>query len=172
MSKAPLGVLMRVEQVVETVAAALTGLSALLIFVGVVLRNLFSISPAWVIEAPIYTFVWAAFLVLGGTFQRGLHLGLDVIVAALPASLQRAFAIFSIVAMIIIAATLMWLGLALSIEQFEMGAATNTALQMPLYLVTAAMPVGFALLLLRGLVDLAARKYREAPNPAPTEAGL
>lgn len=165
-------ILIRVEQAIEALAALLTGVSAILIFVGVVLRNLFSVSPSWVVEAPIYTFCWAVFLVLGGTFQRGLHLGLDIMIAGLPPQAQRFFAAFCTLAMGVIAGLLMWLGADLVIEQFKIGATSNTALKMPLYMVTAAMPIGFAFLLVRAVADLIARKYRDAPTITSSEASL
>lgn len=164
--------LLRFEQLVEGVAAFLTGLSAALIFLGVVLRNVFELSPSWVVEAPIYTFVWAVFLVLGGTFQRGVHLGLDIVVATLPAPLQRGFAVFCALAMVAIAATLVWLGLGLTLEQISIGAVSNTALKMPLYVVTAAMPLGFALLLVRALADIVGFWRREEDKLVPPKTGL
>jgi TRAP-type C4-dicarboxylate transport system permease small subunit len=173
MTGAQPGFLLRFEQVVEDAAAILTGVSAVLIFVGVILRNLFDLSPSWVIEAPIYTFVWAVFLVLGGTFQRGLHLGLDVIVAGLPARLRSAFALFCLVAMGATAAMLVWLGTRLTFEQYAIGAISNTALKMPLYTVTAAMPIGFALLFLRAVVDILTFRHRAAAAAAaPPDASL
>jgi TRAP-type C4-dicarboxylate transport system permease small subunit len=143
-----------------------------LIFVGVVLRTLFDLSPSWVVEAPIYTFVWAVFLVLGGTFQRGLHLGLDVIIASLPVPLRRAFALFCLVAMVATAGMLVWLGAQLTYEQFSIGAISNTALKMPLYIVSTAMPIGFALLLLRAAVDIFTFRHRDTAAVAPPEASL
>jgi TRAP-type C4-dicarboxylate transport system permease small subunit len=166
------GLLLRFEQVVEDLAAILTGISAVLIFAGVVLRNLFDLSPSWVVEAPTYTFVWAVFLVLGGTFQRGLHLGLDIIVASLPAQLRRAFALFCLVAMAATAGMLVWLGARLTYEQFSIGAISNTALKMPLYMVSAAMPIGFALLFLRAAIDILTFKHRDTAVVPPPEAGL
>lgn len=158
------GWLRRIEGGAETLAAVLVALSAVLVFLGVLLRNVFGTSPSWVVEAPIYTFVWAMFLVLGGTFQRGLHLGIDIIVARLPVGTRRAFAIFGSIAMALIAAILMWLGADLVIRQFVIGAVSNTALRMPLYIVSAAMPIGFGLLLLRAVADVMTRGSDDTPD--------
>lgn len=169
MSKTRPGLLMWIEHFVEGLAALLTAVSAVLIFAGVVLRNIFNTSPSWVVEAPVYTFVWAMFLVLGVTFRRGLHLGLDIIVESLPVRIKRGFTIFSTIAMAIIAALLMWLGARLTFDQFMLGAASNTALKMPLYLVTAAMPIGFAMLLLRAVVDVLLRQERRDVDVGPMD---
>ena len=64
-----------IERSAETLAAILTLVSAALIFVGVVLRNLFSMSPSWITEIPTYGLVWAVFLALAGAFSRGPQLG-------------------------------------------------------------------------------------------------
>jgi TRAP-type C4-dicarboxylate transport system permease small subunit len=110
--------------------------------------------------------------VLGGTFQRGLHLGLDVIVASLPLQMRRAFALFCLLAMAATAVMLTWLGARLTYEQYAIGAISNTALKMPLYIVTAAMPIGFALLFVRALVDIISFRHRDTAAIAPPEASL
>jgi C4-dicarboxylate transporter DctQ subunit len=169
MSQGRPSLLMQIEHFVEGIAALLTAASAVLIFVGIVLRNVFSTSPSWVVEAPIYTFVWAMFLVLGVTFRRGLHLGLDLIVESFPVRLKRAFAIFSAISMAIIAALLMWLGARLTFDQFNLGSVSNTALKMPLFIVTAAMPIGFGMLVLRAIADVLLRKDRRGVDVGPPD---
>lgn len=166
------GWLRRVEHSADTLAAILVAASAAIVFLGVVLRNVLGVSPSWVVEAPIYTFVWAMFLVLGGTFQRGLHLGIDIIVARLPDGLRRTFAIFGSLAMAAIAGVLLWLGAGLVFRQFAIGAVSNTALRMPLFVVSAAMPVGFGLLLLRALADLFLRKSEPVDLVLPADHGI
>ena len=166
------GWLRRVEHSAETLAAVLVAASAAIVFLGVVLRNILGVSPSWVVEAPIYTFVWAMFLVLGGTFQRGLHLGIDIIVARLPDRLRWSFAIFGSLAMAAIAGVLLLLGAGLAFRQFSIGAVSNTALRMPLFMISAAMPVGFGLLLLRAVADLLLRKNEPVNSVFPADHGI
>lgn len=153
----------RTETVVENGASILALFASAAVFLGVVLRNIFDISPSWIVEAPAYAITWAVFLMLGGTFRRGLHLGLDIVIAALPLPIQHAFGIFASVATTSIAGMLVWIGSDLSIRQFEMGATSNTALRMPLFVVTAAVPIGCTLLLIHSVADIV-RRVRRGPE--------
>ena len=151
------GWLGRTESRVEFVASALALFASAAVFLGVVLRNVFDVSPSWIVEAPAYAVTWAVFLMLGGTFRRGLHLGLDIAIAMLPLRVQHAFGIFASTATAAVAAMLVWIGADLTLRQYGMGATSNTALRMPLFLVTAAIPVGCSLLLIHSAADIVRR---------------
>jgi TRAP-type C4-dicarboxylate transport system permease small subunit len=153
----------RTETAVEAAASVLALFASGAVFLGVVLRNVFDISPSWIVEAPAYAITWAVFLMLGGTFRRGLHLGLDVVIASLPLKIQYAFGIFASVATTVIAGVLVWIGSDLTLRQFEMGATSNTALRMPLFVVTAAVPIGCTLLFIHSIADIV-RRVRRGPE--------
>ena len=155
-----------IERSAETLAAILTLVSATLIFVGVVLRNLFSMSPSWITEIPTYGFVWAVFLALAGAFSRGPQLGLDIVVRKLPQKAQKLLHGFGALAMVAIAATMVWLGAELCLRQFTTGAVSNTALRFPLWIVTTSMVIGFALLMAHGWARV---RGREPEPPSPRE---
>jgi TRAP-type C4-dicarboxylate transport system permease small subunit len=154
----------RIEGSVELVASALALFASAAVFLGVVLRNVFDVSPSWIVEAPAYAVTWAVFLMLGGTFRRGLHLGLDVVIAMLPLKVQHGFGIFASAATAAVATVLVWIGTDLTLRQFGMGATSNTALRMPLFLVTAAIPIGCSLLLIHSVIDIV-RRVRKGPEP-------
>ena len=159
----------RVERAAETVAAYLTLLASALVFGGVVLRNLFTVSPSWIAEVPSHAFVWAVFLALAGAFSRGPQLGLDIVVRQLPRGVQRALSIFGSLAMLAIACMIVWLGFELALRQFTTGAASNTATRTPLWLITLALPIGFALLGAHALARIAGREP-QAARPAAEDA--
>lgn len=158
-----------VEGWAETLAAILGMAAAAIVVLGIVLRELFKISPSWIVEAPSYAIVWGIFLMLAATFRRGLHLGLDLLVVKLPLRVQHAFAIFGSVAVAGIAAVLFWIGSDLTLRQYAIGAVSNTALRMPLYLVSAAIPTGCALLFIRAIWDIVVR-LRNGPAAPPIDA--
>lgn len=160
----PFGWLTRAESVAEIAASVLALFASAAVVSGVVLRNAFDVSPSWIVEAPAYAITWAVFLMLGGIFRRGLNLGLDIVVATLPLWLQHALGIFASLVTAAIAAVLVWLGGDLTARQFEMGAISNTALRMPLYAITAAVPVGCTLLFLHSVTDIVNR-IRRGPEP-------
>jgi TRAP-type C4-dicarboxylate transport system permease small subunit len=158
------GWLGRTESSVELAASALALFASGVVFLGVVLRNVFDVSPSWIVEAPTYAVTWAVFLMLVGTFRRGLHLGLDIAIAMLPLKIQHAFGIFASVATAAVAGVLVWIGTDLTLRQYIMGATSNTALRMPLFAVTAAIPTGCSLLLIHSVVDIV-RRILKGPEP-------
>lgn len=153
-----------IEKSAETVAAVLTLLAATLIFIGVVLRNVFSISPSWITEVPTYAFVWAIFLALAGAFSRGPQLGLDIVVRKLPLAYQKFLHGFGAIAMLVIALLVAWLGAELCVRQFMTGAVSNTALRFSLWAVTCSLVLGFVLLAAHAV----ARIFNESPEASKT----
>lgn len=79
----------KIEKTTESVAAFLTIFAAVIIFLGVILRNIFKTSPSWISELPTYAFTWAVFLALMSAFSSGPQLGLDAIVRMFSARWQR-----------------------------------------------------------------------------------
>jgi TRAP-type C4-dicarboxylate transport system permease small subunit len=147
-------IISRLEDSAELVAASLTLLTAVLVFLGVILRNFFQSSPSWITEIPTYAFTWAIFLALATAFSRGPQLGLDMIVRRLNIGLQKFIYFFSALAMFCISMMLIWLGSDLTFQQFSSHAVTNTALRFPLWGVSMALPIGFLLLAIHATVRL------------------
>lgn len=146
MAKVGTSRLERLEHAAEVAAAALTFLAGTLVFAGVVLRNLFTISPSWIAELPVHLFVWAVFLALAGSFSRGPQMGIDLLVRQLPAGVQSALAAVAALGMLVTALMLVWLGAELVLRQYSGGAVSVSAARTPLWLVTLALPTGCALL--------------------------
>ena len=159
-------VLEMIENGAETLAAVLTLIAATLIFVGVLLRNLFSISPSWITEVPTYAFVWAVFLALARAFSRGPQLGLDIVVRKLPLKYQKLLHGFGAVAMLVIALLVAWLGVELCARQFSTGAVSNTALRFSLWMVTCSLALGFTLLAFHALARLLGRTSENTSAPS------
>lgn len=148
----------------ELCAATLAFAVAVLVFSGVVMRNLFTTSPSWIAELPVYLMVWAVFLALARSFSHGAQLGLDLLVRRLPPAVQIALDRLGALAMLAIAAMLAWLGWRLAVQQYTIGAVSNSATRTPLWLITAAMPAGCLLLAWHALRRLAAPGVRAAPE--------
>jgi len=62
-------------------------------FLQVVFRYLLAAPLPWSEEAARYCFVWIVFLGAALGLQRGVHLGVDLVVNRLPARMQRAISI-------------------------------------------------------------------------------
>lgn len=156
----------RLDDRLELLSATLILVAALLVFAGVVMRNLAATSPSWIAELPVHIVVWAVFLALSASFSRGVELGLDILVRRLPSPLQRILNKLGALAMLLIALLLAWLGFELAGRQHAMGVVTASAARTPLWLVTAAMPVGCLLLALHAAARLAGRARHRPDDEA------
>jgi TRAP-type C4-dicarboxylate transport system permease small subunit len=114
----------RLDDRAELVAAVLAFAAAVLVFAGVVMRNVFTTSPSWIAELPVHLIVWAVFLALAASFSRGTELGLDILVRRLSPRVQWALDRLGALAMLLIASMLVWLGIELVSRQYVMGAVT------------------------------------------------
>jgi TRAP-type C4-dicarboxylate transport system permease small subunit len=144
----------KIEKTTESVAAFLTIFAAVIIFLGVILRNIFKTSPSWISELPTYAFTWAVFLALMSAFSSGPQLGLDAIVRMFSARWQRVTYYFSAFVMLAISGILIWLGSVLTFQQFLTNAVSNTALRFPLWIVSLALPIGFLLMAIHAILRI------------------
>jgi TRAP-type C4-dicarboxylate transport system permease small subunit len=144
----------KIEQAAELAAAFLTIFAAAIIFLGVILRNLFKTSPSWISELPTYAFTWAVFLALMAAFSSGPQLGLDMLVRRFSKGLQKAVYYFSAIVILAISLILIWLGSVLTYQQFLSAAVSNTALRFPLWIVSLALPIGFLLMAVHACVRI------------------
>jgi len=160
----PMTLVKKIEDTAESVAAFLTIFAASVIFLGVILRNVFKTSPSWISELPTYAFTWAVFLGLMAAFSRGPQLGLDMIVRMFPEKWQQIIYYASALVMLVISVILMWLGSVLTMQQFLNDAVSNTALRFPLWLVSIALPVGFLLLAIHAVARIITKYRRDFPS--------
>ena len=160
----------RLDDRAELAAAGLVFAAAVLVFAGVVMRNVFTTSPSWIAELPVHLVVWSVFLALAASFSRGVELGLDILVRRLPPRVQWALDRLGALAMLVIALMLVWLGIELVRRQYVLGAVTASAARTPLWLITAAMPVGCAMLALHAAARLAGReRFKPVDAALPIE---
>ncbi|MEM6440081.1 MAG: TRAP transporter small permease [Pseudomonadota bacterium] len=73
----------------ETLIAVILGLMTIITFANVVVRYAFNSNILWALEATTYLFAWLVLLGAGYAVKTGAHLGVDVLVNALPAGLRR-----------------------------------------------------------------------------------
>ena len=131
------------------------------IFIEVVARYAFSASILWAEETAIYAFIWLTYISMASLARSRSHLAFTAIRDAMPPPVQLVLLLVSDVALIVVAAVVLihiYQPIADSIlfEQEMMGA------DLPLWLATAAIPVGWALatirVIQRALVSI--RRYR------------
>ncbi|MEO5696120.1 MAG: TRAP transporter small permease [Burkholderiaceae bacterium] len=137
------------SRIEETLIGLLLVAASFVLFINVVARYGFNDSLAWAEEITRYAIVWMVFLGGSVAARKGIHIGVDILarslgdrparryLVALVDSLCVAFGVFLVV-----------FGGSLAAQAYEFGQVTP-ALQVPLWTVQLAIPVGGALMTLR-----------------------
>lgn len=128
---------------------------------GVLARYVLNDALTWSEEVARYSMVWLSFLGGGLVFRHGGHIAIDMFIRAIPEGLWRHL-VFCISQLVILAflAVLMWKGLDMLGRSSQM---TTPALQMPMTLPYAAIPVGAALMIYH-LIVVAIKSYCRVEN--------
>lgn len=112
---------------------------------GVFFRYVLNDALSWSEEVSRYSMVWLALLGGGLVFREGGHIAVDLLVSHLPSPRLRFFVVAlaqTLVAILLI--ILLWQGTIMMGRGRYM---TTAALQMPMYIPYAALPVGAGLML-------------------------
>lgn len=73
----------------ETFIAALLGAMTLITFANVIARYVFNSNILWALEATVFLFAWLVLIGASYGVKHNLHIGIDVLVNALPVKLRR-----------------------------------------------------------------------------------
>jgi TRAP-type C4-dicarboxylate transport system permease small subunit len=141
--------------------AASTALVMCLLVTGAVLvRYVFGIPVLWVPEIVGYLMVVLVFLALGETMLAERHIKIDLFVNRLPERLRDVLDLLTLTLSTGVAGFFTWHGVRTMLRSYEFGRRDSFgALNAPLYIPQAAMPVGLSILTLV-LAYLVYRKLR------------
>lgn len=146
----------------EWFIAFLMGAATLVIFFAVVHRYasglaipglqdlLLQINTSWAQELTIYLFVWMAKFGAAYGVRTGIHVGVDVLVNRLPTPMQRRFILFGLLAGALFTGIIAALGAEFVIER-SATSSTSEVMEVPIWVVYLAIPVGSALMCARFL---------------------
>ena len=123
-------------------------------FAQVVFRYLIGYSLYWSEEAARYLFVWISFLGSAVALQKGVHIGFDVCVGKLPPNWRRYTRLFGDISVLAFQVFVTYQGI-LMVEQNMIQ--QSPALELPMGLVMAAVPTGFALMAICTLIQTVQR---------------
>lgn len=91
----------------EGFIALTLGLMTLITFANVVARYLFNSNILWALETSVYLFAWLVLIGASHCVKTGAHLGVDVVVAALPDPMKRIAGLLAVAACLVFAITLL-----------------------------------------------------------------
>lgn len=80
----------------ESVIAVLLGLMTLITFANVIARYVFNSNILWALELTVFLFAWLVLLGASYCVKHTLHIGVDVVVRALPAGMQKVFSLLAV----------------------------------------------------------------------------
>ena len=80
------------DQLEETLIALILGAMTLITFANVIARYVFNSNILWALETTVFLFAWLVIIGAAYAVKHNLHIGVDILVRALPASWQKALA--------------------------------------------------------------------------------
>jgi len=111
-------------------------------------RYVLNVSYFWAEESVRFLMIWAFFLTLGIAGLRRCHIRTELLVQRLPAALQRAAWLLSCLAGMAFAFILTYSSIPQVRRFYTMGMMSESSLDLPMWLLFLAMPVGGATLFL------------------------
>ncbi len=79
----------RMDRIEETLIATILGLMTVITFANVIARYVFNSNILWALEATVFLFAWLVLLGASYGVKHTLHIGVDVLVKALPKPAQK-----------------------------------------------------------------------------------
>jgi C4-dicarboxylate transporter DctQ subunit len=84
------------DQLEETLIALILGVMTLITFANVIARYVFNSNILWALETTVFLFAWLVLVGAAYAVKNNLHIGVDILVRALPASMQKTMAITAV----------------------------------------------------------------------------
>ncbi|MEM7214028.1 MAG: TRAP transporter small permease [Pseudomonadota bacterium] len=95
-----------IDTIEETFIAVTLGLMTLITFANVVARYIFNSNILWGLEVTVFLFAWLVLIGSSYGMKKGFHIGVDVLVNALPSKLRKTVTLFACGACILFAGLL------------------------------------------------------------------
>ena len=137
----------KIGKVEYFLVAVMIAVMAIVNFLQVVFRYVIEGSLPWSEELLRFLFVWTTFLGAGIGVRKGAHLGLTIIVNNLPSKLKKFVVFINYLICIAFSAIIGMLGLSVVSMQAEFNV-RSSAMVLPMYWISLAIPVSFALIIL------------------------
>lgn len=134
--------------------------SALFVFAGfmltyeVVARYFFTKPTSWAAELSQMCLIWGSLLAMAYLLSKRQHIQVDALVQLLPTYLIRCVDVAVMCVIGVFAALVTWYGFEIFYDSFTRGRTTGSLLNIPIWIVELAVPVGFLLLTLQCLFEI------------------
>lgn len=133
------------------IASTLLIVTAIL-FINIVLRYGFSNNTSWAEEFIRYGMIWIAFIGSSVCFRKGMHVGVDFLIELLKGKVKKGLRLFVNLASMVFMVFL--IKYSIDLVLFTQGTGQITpSLQIPLFYIYLAIPIGSALSLLHLIIQ-------------------
>lgn len=95
------------DQIEETFIAVTLGLMTMITFANVIARYIFNSNILWGLELTVFLFAWLVLIGASYGVKKGFHIGVDVLVTALPPGIKRVVTLIACAACILFALLLL-----------------------------------------------------------------
>lgn len=149
-----------INRVEEGAIAFLLLFMTAMTFLQVVLRYVFNSGFVWALEATTYAFIWMVLLGISYGVRQNAHIGVDVLINALPRHAKRVVSLLGVALCLIYAAVMLWGSLLLVQRLMDLGSNARD-LPIPRWVLLSILPIGFLLFGWR-LVEVASAIFKGA----------
>lgn len=137
----------KVGKIEYFLVAVMIAIMAIVNFLQVIFRYVIQGSLPWSEELLRFLFVWTTFLGAGIGVRKGAHLGLTILVNSLPPRFQKIVVYLNYLICIAFSGVIGYLGLSVVSMQASFNV-RSSAMFLPMYWISLAIPVSFALIIL------------------------
>jgi len=129
----------------KTAVTALLGTMILVVFLQVIFRFVLKGSLPWSEELARYVMVWAVFIGASMGAKSGAHIGVGALVKLFPRGWRKSLVVVSASFSVVFCAVVFYLSAKVVLNIFMSGQ-VSPAMEIPMYLAYAAVPVGILLM--------------------------
>lgn len=146
-------------------AAWLFFATGMMITYEVIARYVFNAPTIWAAELSQLLLVWGTFLAMARALARREHIRIVILLSRLGDGTRKAAEVFVLLFIAAFSLVVVWYGWPIAMDSFVRGRSTGTMLNIPNWWSEIVIPLGFALLFVQSLVELAKlRHQRQLPD--------
>ena len=145
-------------------AAGLFVLAGAMLTFEVVARYFFTRPTRWAAELSQYCLIWGSMLAMAWVLRERRHITVSAGLALVGPGARRVADLIAIAAVLAFSLVVLRYGAAIFHDSFERGRTTGSLMNLPIWIVELAVPVGFALLAIQCAIELGRTWRHGAPD--------
>ncbi|MEG1492380.1 MAG: TRAP transporter small permease [Oscillospiraceae bacterium] len=122
--------------------------AAAILFINVVMRNVFSSGLVWAEEFAKFAIIWITFGGCGAAARANAHMKISALYDAMGAKVKKVMDVLINLCAMIFSSFMVYYGITLTIKVIETAQVSPT-MQLPMWVIYISVPIGGALMLLR-----------------------